>query len=1826
MANKKVLKGLSLDTREQDQIDGTYPFGKNGIQMDVKGATINEPGFIKSSSSIPYTPMGIVDTDTRTVIFSTDDTNSAIGWYDETTDSYELIFSDIDKNWKLGFKRENYITGQYQKNNKGQYVVAFTDKVKNPGIINCNDPQIVNPEDILLFMKSKTPTITTTAESGGSVLVGSHYVSVKLAKADGSETPYIATSAPVIVTSNDGNEVSDKALRIELTNVDTSFQFVIVAIISKVKGVTSAVQLDPIPVAETVSIVYTGNNLTQPVTLDEILVKPAVYTRVGTIGQLNDELFLGNLEIGENLLYQRYANMIQVRVKSELVDLTSIPEEIVSGTKKSMMHQEAYGLYIQWTLTSGGTSAAFHIPGLLPGFDDLASFTQGSTTAPKFQLQDTNRAPNFYDKTCSTGIWQNQDETYPNHPQFDSSAIGGEDLRGKKVRHHRMPSLRYCKENFYQGETEYMKSKLDLLGLEISNVIVPPELAGKVSGYQILFARRTVGNSTVLGQSMMLLAAQDVRIYGQPNAIISSGGNWSSQTERFDRGGRANLRIGLLPKRVRFHAFDILFNKPTLPENSYLFCHAKIRIDNVTYTTLSFGVDENIPRDKRTEKDAIATAYLLDYSGKNASTPVATSASNQVRGINKISYATNNINGGEYNNTRLETAAVINTKDEMPPISEMEQFVAIGATSDGKNTPMGNLQKGKYIQFEESYLCNLMVIRNNIYDSFYSQTLIPTGKTFPADLSATPAIFGGDSFIGLYTFHTYGWNDAEDGAGTKDPERAGTKVIRRIPVESVSNINARYEIAGNIYSQFWPKTGISIPGYNAYIMQYQRSIDPNQFGYSKDLNSLNDLNSAVPYNPFEETVTKFPYRIHRGGKFKREGLNRSWRTFLPLDYYEMPKNMGEIINLEGMDDKLLIHHENALFVTQDKATLDSDTIDVTLGSGDIFQFIPQEALSSKLGYAGTQHDLACLKTPLGYMFIDAKQGQVFLYKGQLQLMNNGLNLFFRDYLRIKENNPYTGNGITLGYDSKYKRLMLTVKNKDLVTNQNDVVLDYQATPEFIATLTAGVSIVYKDGRYQKFMGVNTNPAYDCDAIPVPSIGNYSYSIAENSAATTPVGTVVGAGGTGILNYSIVGGNTGGAFSINVSTGQITVSNSGALNFEATPNYSLTIKVTDANGQTDTGIVSIAVTNVNEPPFVGNYEITIPESTSIGTQILQVTGSDPESQPITFSLIGSHPGFALSSDGKLTTTSALNYSTQPIHLLSVQVSDGVLTGSGSITINLVKVNQPPTVTNQSVTILDSQVAGTIYTATPAVDPDAEDPLEVLDYEIVSESVPGVFTIDLDPASTEFLKLKLVDNSSLNAFTTPTYTITIRATDQGVPQASADFTITVNVLYDPALISFAPDDTECGIDANVGKRVTLTALILSSRYPGITIQEYANVTPGEYFQFGTIGQIQKAYYAPVDDAECTPSIPCGSGSTYSGGEAFPSSNTVSLGSALGLVVLQYDAVGVPDKFIVKKMDGTVLLDTGYRGSSSEQGNLNTALAARGLPPETIAGPPSGFLSFMKDFTDTTVIVDVYAPISGTAWSFTLNCPDAVVGNDLRSQGFQRSNCPSGYTGTFYTYTVPANTFYASTKTAANNMAAIDILSYGQAAADKSTDPENAFCILDTVISIGVIDIYSFPSANVYMRVNTPGVTNPAATDIVFKGMKVYESFSNPEDAFMLGSDQLAGTLSYRFEVNIGKLIGLYPDATAIPEFVFELCGRAVSPGTIDGVYALKYPNQKMIMLESGGLYTPSVTPSGGPVPTTWSASIGSGADGTFTPGMGTVLMTWRYNRANNTFLPD
>ena len=140
-----------------------------------------------------------------------------------------------------------------------------------------------------------------------------------------------------------------------------------------------------------------------------------------------------------------------------------------------------------------------------------------------------------------------------------------------------------------------------------------------------------------------------------------------------------------------------------------------------------------------------------------------------------------------------------------------------------------------------------------------------------------------------------------------------------------------------------------------------------------------------------------------------------------------------------------------------------------------------------------------------------------------------------------------------------------------------------------------------------------------DVDEAPTIAAQTFSVAENAAANTPVGTVTATDMEGDnLTFTITSGNNGNAFTINTRSGEITVA--GTIDYETTPTYTLTVQVSDGD-LSSTAAVTINVTNENDNSPV----ITSPATVSIAevtTTVLTVTAIDADTgTTLTYSISG-----------------------------------------------------------------------------------------------------------------------------------------------------------------------------------------------------------------------------------------------------------------------------------------------------------------------------------------------------------------------------------------------------------------------------------------------------------------------------------------------------------------------------------------------------------------------------------------------------------------------------
>ncbi len=300
----------------------------------------------------------------------------------------------------------------------------------------------------------------------------------------------------------------------------------------------------------------------------------------------------------------------------------------------------------------------------------------------------------------------------------------------------------------------------------------------------------------------------------------------------------------------------------------------------------------------------------------------------------------------------------------------------------------------------------------------------------------------------------------------------------------------------------------------------------------------------------------------------------------------------------------------------------------------------------------------------------------------------------------------------------------------------------------------------------------------------PVIANQSFSVNENSANGTPVGTVVAtdpdAGQT--LTYSIVSGNTNNAFQINVANGALSVNNSSALNFEVTTSFALTVNAQD-NGQgnlSSQATITVNLNNVNENPNISNQTFSIAENSPNATQVGVVVATDPDAgQTLTYSIINGNTNNAFqinTTTGALSVSnsSALNFEVVTSFGLTVRAQDngqGNLYSQATITVNVTNVNENPVISNQTFSIAENSPNASQVGVVVATDPDAG---QSLSYSIISGNTNNAFQINATTGS-----LSVNNSAALNYEVITSFGLTVRAQDNGQGNLYSQATITVNI---------------------------------------------------------------------------------------------------------------------------------------------------------------------------------------------------------------------------------------------------------------------------------------------------------------------------------------------------------------------------------------------------------------------------------------------------------------
>lgn len=1030
-------------------------YGKNGV---VYSKLRNEKGFKKSASTIPYTHfMGAIETSENPIIFSTDGANSAIGIYDVEEDSYTPVLDDASLPYKLNFNTEGYIQGEARRNYLNEIEIVWLDTHNVPRFLNLSKPLPDSLDLLKLFIGSADPDISLSVSTGGGLRKGAYYVGMKYISQDTSELTYSVLQGPVFTILEEyggigPDDLTDKSLSVKITNLNSQYSKIQLVIISNIDGIVTAKEINemPIPPSGEINYKYSNNNIGTDITLEEVLIPLALYENAKAITQENDVLYLGNTEEKEYPDLQEYFMRAKVNWVAEIVDYKD--PKVKSGEKRTLKHGEVYALYAVVKWKDGKVSDGYHIPGPIDHDGTITKHfwpEEASSPVPisyeplewrgqiSTQLWHLDN-PNINEGR--TGGWTNTDEKYPDDESFGVWA-------DTEVRHHRMPTIEWCRKNLVGIDGDYGVNKMSILRLRLFDHTIPPEILEEIDSIELYHAKRDFGNSLIFSQGIIMPTVMAVvPDFNHPSASAGLRNMKISYKEYL-----ANVAPGTNPIYFMYPPYFSGANIGTDLELSntrprwvqpFSYVHAFFSPSSIKDKFVISGYPGIFVNGSW--QTGLKNMINADFSGSmyregairviDSTVSRSTSQGGSVIGTEMVNHAGGNFFIGEesfYVTNNQVTTRVNNTKSEAKLI--------LLTVTDGDDLQA----KWDYGSPNWEYINSVDLINTsstNFYTQFVDQELVRIGKIDSSGLCE----YGGDTFIVEFSLSTSGLGNVErlewqtDGDGNVI-DKITHKFFRTFMIESNYNLWQRYEdptIPTDRFNSANTRIDRNI---------YRDGVETNFISIPKGANSVASLlKGTTPFNVYDENVFINPFKIIRSQRQQRENKVNSWRRFLGLEYFETVKDKGPIINLQGYNGNLLIHHKYAIYQTVSKATLNADILSVTLGTGDIFQLEPQEGRPSKTGIGGLQHPLYCAMTDVGYLFVDTEKRIVYKVDTEgLKPLNLDLDVLFKEALVGIDGNPHVSlNGVTIGYDEEENRLLFSfLNNEKSLTFSMDISLN-----------------------------------------------------------------------------------------------------------------------------------------------------------------------------------------------------------------------------------------------------------------------------------------------------------------------------------------------------------------------------------------------------------------------------------------------------------------------------------------------------------------------------------------------------------------------------------------------------------------------------------------------------------------------------------------------------------------------------------------------------------------------------------------------------------------
>ena len=896
--------------------------------------------------------------------------------------------------------------------------------------------------------------------SGGELPHGTYYLSVRYKK-DNELTNFIPISQPIEVASNDTYRYEDKpsntAIKVEADL--GNYNSMDIAMLVTINGVTSTYILRDSSSSTTIVTLPRDTILTE-----DVLVQTPSIRDIKSITTHGNRYYIGGYSTEDNRpdLQLYTTRNIQVKLEREYNNPT-YPYSREEVNRKSLLHHEVYAFYVAYQYPDGTLTPFYHIPAPAYGpnddmNDEVYKYNgdyQGRRDQKKKRFKVDSENP--YNVSGGFTTWENPDR-YPGtkyNGQFIYPSTNG---RPDKVRFHKTP-----KKRVYYDYTDNIKNQSLYAKLQgnipegFTNMILACAkhnqglriTSGLLFGGLQNYSKASTDNENGVRQTYFYNYRTPIG-----NCVIESDRNdtntyyWAVPVPNVYNRYFAN------PTYTPEDTFATTLSDEEINEDCYFVPdyyvkgfthniglkggHQIIGLRDLTDSNSNtlqdypfgpvedpFGIydstnngSDNMIRNNHNGSGSInfGQEFWINFTGvrqiptnaiignisnyMNTHQTMLRPASNQDSWLMYAMMYQRNIQTKDFTGTyeiyRTTTSNIGTYGSNIDP-----------SRSDSDLTLPGTTGPDRWFRDIHGVFCRNV---DSVYTQFWNQPLTILG---PHLVDGNPQRYG-DAYEGYKAYHFSAPEKFKQDEEIADNNEF-SRILYYFYCESTNNIKLTKEERGNALSN---EAGNEFtvakivlkpddsppPGTRPFPFSIDNGDKESILQRIDPSNDIRTPESNPPYNftcfnPNMYYAEKLPSTIIRSTAFTNKRRERP--KFLAGDIYTLSGQYGPIQNITSFQNKLLIHTQNNILQTASSEELKTDSISISIGSGNIFKIDPSPMFQSS--YAGIPNPYYALTTRVGYTWVDPNNG-VFLFNGKIA--NLSMKGFYYDH---RKNFPIIDN-------------------------------------------------------------------------------------------------------------------------------------------------------------------------------------------------------------------------------------------------------------------------------------------------------------------------------------------------------------------------------------------------------------------------------------------------------------------------------------------------------------------------------------------------------------------------------------------------------------------------------------------------------------------------------------------------------------------------------------------------------------------------------------------------------------------------------------------------